>query len=153
VPVIDLCEPLTDAALRRIVDEVLEADGEVTLRIDSPGGPTSTALALRVVLRTSSVPIRTVCVGEAVGGAALLLASGAAGRRVIAPGARVSLGRPSGEGAKTLTTDDVVLDDPMFFHELSQATGADRGALERLGDGRWLSAHEAVELGFADCVA
>jgi ATP-dependent protease ClpP protease subunit len=72
---------------------------------------------------------------------------------VIAPGARVSLGRPSGEGAKTITTDDVVLDDPMFFHELAQATGADRGALERLGDGRWLSAHEAVELGFADCVA
>ncbi len=147
---IELCEPITDLAMRRIVDELLAAGDEITLRIDSPGGPTSTSLALRVVLRTSLVPVRTVCVGEAVGGAALLLASGAVGKRLLERHARISLGRPAAPGSKTISTDDVVLDDPMFFHELASATGADRAALERLGDGRWLSAHEAIELGFAD---
>jgi ATP-dependent Clp protease protease subunit len=150
---IDLREPLTDATLRRVVEEVLAAPpGEITIEIDSPGGPTSTSLALRVLLRTASAPIRTLCTGVAVGGAALVLASGAAGRRAMAPRARLSLGRPADRDAKVLTTDDVVLDDPMFFHELASATGADRAALERIGDGRWLSAHEAVELGFADVV-
>ena len=153
VTTIDLREPLTDATLRRVVEEVLAASpGEITLEIDSPGGPTSTSLALRVLLRTASAPIRTVCTGIAVGGAALILASGAAGRRCMARHARLSLGRPAERDSKVLTTDDVVLDDPMFFHELAAATGADRAALERLGDGRWLNAHEAMELGFADVI-
>jgi ATP-dependent Clp protease protease subunit len=149
---IELREPITDGALRRVVDELLAAEDEVTLRIDSPGGPTSTSLALRMLLRTSLVAVHTLCVGEAVGGAALVLASGAVGRRALLDSARVSLGHPASADAKTISTDDVILDDPLFFHELAAATGADRDALERLGDGRWLSAHEAVELGFADHV-
>jgi ATP-dependent Clp protease protease subunit len=148
---IELREPLTHEALNRVTDAILASHDEVVrLVIDSPGGPVSTALAFRTLLRTCAAPVVTVCAGEAVGGAALLLASGS--RRYMLAGARVSLGRPGGPDDKERAIDDAVLDDPLFFHELATATGADRAALEAIADGRWLSAHEAVELGFADRV-
>lgn len=153
MPTIEIHEPLTHDSLRRLTDAVVDADDAMlTVFIDSAGGPVSTALALRVLFRVSRIPIRTVCTGVAVGGAALLLASGSAGRRCLLPKAQVSLGRPGGPDDKERRIDDAVLDDPMFFHELAAATRADRAALEALGDGRWLSAHQAVELGFADSV-
>ncbi len=71
---------------------------EIELYINCEGGDMSAMLAIYDTMRFIRTPIATVCVGQAIGVGAVLLAAGAPGKRAILPHARVVLHQPAGRG-------------------------------------------------------
>jgi ATP-dependent Clp protease protease subunit len=71
---------------------------EIELYINCEGGDMSAMLAIYDTMRFIRTPIATVCVGQAIGVGAVLLAAGTAGKRAILPHARVVLHQPAGRG-------------------------------------------------------
>ncbi|MFC7991132.1 ATP-dependent Clp protease proteolytic subunit [Streptomyces pilosus] len=68
---------------------------DVSLCINSPGGSFHAASALHDTLRYVTCDVETVCLGRAEGTAALLLAAGAPGKRLVLPGSRLVLRQPA----------------------------------------------------------
>jgi ATP-dependent Clp protease, protease subunit len=75
---------LDDAAATRVTAELMMLDGEssreVELIINSEGGPLDEVLTVLDVLELMRAPVATRCIGRALGTAAVVLASGTAGR-------------------------------------------------------------------------
>ncbi|MGW0550162.1 ATP-dependent Clp protease proteolytic subunit [Streptomyces altiplanensis] len=70
-------------------------DRTISLYINSPGGSHTAMSAIYDTIRFVSCDVETVCLGQAVASAAVLLAAGTPGRRLALPGARVLLSQPS----------------------------------------------------------
>ncbi len=73
----------------------------INLYLNSPGGSVTATLAIYDTMQFVSSPVSTTCVGQAASSAALLLAGGTPGSRMVLPHARVVLHQPStgGQGA------------------------------------------------------
>ncbi|MSQ82508.1 MAG: ATP-dependent Clp protease proteolytic subunit [Myxococcales bacterium] len=69
---------------------------EISLYINSPGGHVGAGLAIYDTMQYVQCPIATICIGQAASMAAVLLAAGTKGRRVILPHGRVMLHQPLG---------------------------------------------------------
>lgn len=67
----------------------------ISLYVNSPGGSVSAMTSVYDTIRTVSCEVETICLGQAVGPAAVLLAAGSPGRRLALPGARIVLQQPS----------------------------------------------------------
>jgi ATP-dependent Clp protease, protease subunit len=135
----------------------LDADGDdpITLLVNSPGGPLDAAATVLDTMHLVQCTVDTTCLGQAVGTAAVVVASGTGTRRAGA-GARFSLRLPAIE----LSGPASRLQDEMEHHgrlrdlvldRLVEATGADRRMVARDVDrGRNLTAAEAVGYGLVD---
>lgn len=77
-------------------------DSPIDLYLNSPGGSVTAMLAIYDAMQFVRSEVGTTCVGQAASSAAVLLASGAPGRRTVLPHARVVLHQPSGGGRGTL---------------------------------------------------
>ncbi|HSK97960.1 MAG TPA: ATP-dependent Clp protease proteolytic subunit [Euzebyales bacterium] len=79
---------LDDHTVTRAATELMLLDGEssqqVELIVNSDGGPLPDVLALLDVVSLMRAPVATRCIGRAVGTAAVVLASGTAGRGAAA---------------------------------------------------------------------
>ncbi|MGW1892661.1 ATP-dependent Clp protease proteolytic subunit [Streptomyces sp. NPDC002004] len=75
--------------------EYAAPDRDISLYINSPGGSFSAMTAIYDTMRYVGCEVETVCLGQAVGEAAILLAAGAPGKRSALPGARIVLRQPS----------------------------------------------------------
>ncbi len=64
---------------------------EIKLYINSPGGSVTAALAIYDTMQHVGPEVATVCIGQAASAAAVLLAAGAAGKRMSLPNARMML--------------------------------------------------------------
>lgn len=94
--IIFLGEPIDDNVANIIIAQMifLDADDpkkEIKLYINSPGGSVTAALAIYDTMQYVRPDVSTVCIGQAASAAAVLLASGAAGKRISLPNARVLL--------------------------------------------------------------
>ncbi|AYL34803.1 ATP-dependent Clp protease proteolytic subunit [Streptomyces sp. PDY-4] len=69
-------------------------DQDISLYINSPGGSFHAMSAIHDTLRYVTCDVETVCLGQAEGAAALLLAAGAPGKRLVLPGSRLVLRQP-----------------------------------------------------------
>ncbi|MGX5694424.1 ClpP family protease [Dermacoccus abyssi] len=78
--------------------EAENPDQPVQLYINSPGGSISSMLAIYDAMQYIRCPVYTTCVGEAASTAAVLLAGGEKGARVILPHGRVVIHAPAAEG-------------------------------------------------------
>ncbi|MCP9959861.1 ATP-dependent Clp protease proteolytic subunit [Streptomyces sudanensis] len=74
--------------------EYAAPDQDVSLYINSPGGPVDAMTAIYDAMQTIACDVATTCVGQAASTAAVLLAAGAPGKRSALPGARVLLRQP-----------------------------------------------------------
>ena len=77
----------------------LESDNpeqEISLYINSPGGSVTAGMAIYDTMQFLKCPVSTICVGQAASMGAVLLASGAAGKRYCLPNSRVMIHQPSG---------------------------------------------------------
>jgi ATP-dependent Clp protease protease subunit len=81
-----------------------DADRDISLYINSPGGDMTGLFAIHDTMRFISPDVSTICVGQAASAAAVLLAAGAAGKRFALPNARVLIHQPHG-GAQGQSTD------------------------------------------------
>ncbi|MBL3664652.1 ATP-dependent Clp protease proteolytic subunit [Streptomyces sp. M2CJ-2] len=67
---------------------------DISLYVNSPGGSFHAMSAIHDTLRHLACEVETVCLGQAAGTAALLLAAGTPGKRYVLPGARLVLRQP-----------------------------------------------------------
>ena len=77
---------------------------DIKLYINSPGGEVSAALAIYDTMQYVKADVSTICVGMAASAAAILLASGKKGKRVILPNGEVMIHQVMG-GAEGQATD------------------------------------------------
>lgn len=68
---------------------------DINLYINSPGGSFSAMTAIYDTMQFVTCDVATVCIGQAASAAAVLLAAGAPGKRMITPGARILIHQPS----------------------------------------------------------
>ena len=85
----------------------LEAENpekDISLYINSPGGVVTAGMAIYDTMQYIKPDVSTICVGQAASMGALLLASGAKGKRYALPNSRVMIHQPSG-GSQGQATD------------------------------------------------
>ena len=133
-------------------------DTPIDLYLNSPGGSVTAMLAIYDTMQYIRSEVGTTCVGQAASSAAVLLAAGTPGRRVVLPRSRVVLHQPSGGGQGTLPdlalqAKEIVRLRSEMEQILSQHTGQ---PVERLREDTdrdlILSAADAVAYGVADVV-
>ena len=150
---------IDDDNANQTVTKLLDLDGEnsdleITLQLNSPGGSFGAMLAIYDTMEFVSAPVRTLCIGQADGPAAVLLASGTLGRRFVLPTAQIVLRQPS---IPATTTDaQVELDKATWLRTKIEDILADRTGrpAERIHADTehptLLTAAEAVDYGLAD---
>lgn len=155
--------PLDDAAANRLAAELMTlaatADGEITLLVNSDGGPLGSLFPVSDTMAVVRSPVATTCLGRASGTAAVVVALGT-GRRRAAPPARLCLRVPRPGGGQG-TADDLLGQAGLAADQrrqvallLAGATGQPlEAAASALDTGPSLSADEAVAGGLIDEVA
>jgi len=99
--IIFLGTPITDFVANAVIAQLLyleseDADKEITLYINSPGGMVSSGLAIYDTMSYVRCPVATVCLGQAASMGAFLLAAGTKGLRRALPHSRVMIHQPLG---------------------------------------------------------
>jgi len=107
--IIFLGTQIDDATANTIIAQLLfleatDPDKDVYIYINSPGGSVSSTIAIYDTIQYIKSDVSTICVGMAASGAALILASGAKGKRFALPNSRIMVHQPLG-GAQGQVTD------------------------------------------------
>jgi len=107
--IIFLGTQIDDATANTIIAQLLfleatEPDKDVYIYINSPGGSVSSTIAIYDTIQYIKPAVSTICIGMAASGAALILASGAKGKRFALPNSRIMVHQPLG-GAQGQVTD------------------------------------------------
>ena len=79
-----------------LILESEDPDKDVVMYINSPGGEITGLFAIYDTMQYIKPDVQTCCIGQAASAAAVLLASGAPGKRFILPHARVLIHQPHG---------------------------------------------------------
>ncbi len=92
--IIFLGMPIDDVVANTVIAQLLFLESqddtkEIKLYINSPGGSVSAALAIYDTIQYLKSDVSTICVGLAASAAAILLASGAKGKRFVLPNSEV----------------------------------------------------------------
>lgn len=93
--------PIDDNFANIIIAQLLfleadDPDKDIYLYINSPGGVVTSGMAIYDTMQYIKPDVSTICIGQAASMGALLLASGARGKRYILPNARVMIHQPMG---------------------------------------------------------
>lgn len=94
--------PIDETAANDVVAQFLHLeyaapDRDISLYINSPGGPISAMTAVYDTMLAVRCDVETICIGQAASTAAVLLAAGTPGKRMALPGARVLVQQPATE--------------------------------------------------------
>ncbi|MFT8358592.1 ATP-dependent Clp protease proteolytic subunit [Bifidobacterium aquikefiri] len=84
-----------DIMAQLLVLESQDPNRDVMIYINSPGGSMTAMTAIYDTMQYIKPDVQTVCLGQAASAAAILLASGAKGKRLILPNARVLIHQPA----------------------------------------------------------
>lgn len=114
---------------------------DIRLYVNSPGGSVTAGLAIYDTMQLIDTDVQTVCLGQAASFAALLVAAGTPGKRLVLPNARILLHQPHVQGIGGQTTD-VELQakemgrarrriEELFSHHTGQTTARIHTDLER----------------------
>jgi ATP-dependent Clp protease protease subunit len=98
--VVFLGTTIDDTAANDIVVQLLclesdDPDSNISLYINSPGGSVTAMMAIYDTIQFVAADIETVCLGQAGPAAALLVAAGTPGKRLMLPHARVVIHQPA----------------------------------------------------------
>ncbi len=107
--IIFLGTQIDDATANTIIAQLLfleatDPDKDIYIYINSPGGSVSSTIAIYDTIQYIRSDVSTICIGMAASGAALILASGAKGKRFVLPNSRIMVHQPLG-GAQGQVTD------------------------------------------------
>ena len=156
-------EPITRESANLVIAQLLhlesqDPDKDISLYIDSPGGEVYAGLGILDTMNFIKPEVSTICVGMAASMAAVLLASGAKGKRLCLPNSMVLIHQPS-SGVEGQQTDiQIVADETKWIRQrlneiLSEATGQ---PIEKVNADterdNYLRANEALEYGLVDRV-
>ncbi|MEE6264773.1 ClpP family protease [Streptomyces sp. VTCC 41912] len=98
--IVFLGTPIDDACANDVMAQLVHLEHaaperDISLYINSPGGSFTAVCAIYDTMRYVSCDVETVCLGQAVSGAAVLLAAGTPGKRLALPHARMMIHQPS----------------------------------------------------------
>ncbi|MBD3322116.1 MAG: ATP-dependent Clp endopeptidase proteolytic subunit ClpP [Chitinivibrionales bacterium] len=95
----EITDPIADLLMAQLVFlEYEDADKDITIYINSPGGYVSSGLAIYDTMQYIKPDVCTICIGQASSMGAVLLAAGTKGKRYGLPHSRVMLHQPAGGG-------------------------------------------------------
>jgi len=99
--VVFMVGPVEDHMANLIVAQLLfleseNADKDIHLYINSPGGAVTAGLAVYDTMQFVKPNVSTVCIGQAASMGALILAGGTAGKRFALPHSRIMVHQPMG---------------------------------------------------------
>jgi len=161
--VIFVVGPIEDHMANLIVAQLLfleseNPDKDINLYINSPGGSVSAGLAVYDTMQYIKPDVSTMCVGQAASMGAVLLASGAKGKRYCLPHSRVMIHQPLGGFQGQATDIDIHAREILKVRKqldvlLARHTGQDEETIARDTErDNFMGPAEAVEYGLADQV-
>jgi ATP-dependent Clp protease protease subunit len=93
----EIDETVADLVMAQLIFlEYEDADKDITIYINSPGGVVSAGLAIYDTMQYIRPDVCTICIGQAASMGAILLAAGAKGKRYALPHSRIMLHQPAG---------------------------------------------------------
>lgn len=161
--IIFLGEEVTDTTANLVVAQLLhlesqDADKDISLYINSPGGSVTAGLAILDTMNYIKCDVSTICLGECASMAAVLLSNGTKGKRFVLPNSMVLIHQPSG-GAQGQQTEIAIVADFMKKTRerlngiLAENTGQSLETIQRDTErDNYMTAQEAVDYGLADRV-
>ena len=162
--IIFLGRPIDDDVASLVIAQMLFLEAEnperdVHLYINSPGGSVTAGLAIYDTMQHIKPDVATYCVGQAASMAAVLLASGKAGKRTALPNARILIHQPWTQGMGGQATDiEIHAKEILYLRErlneiLSRHTKQPIEVIRRDTERDFfLGAEDAVKYGLVDKV-
>src|SRR3954466_5746740 len=158
-------EPIiTDQTANMAIQQMLylqyeNRNQEIHFYINSPGGSVTATLAIYDTMQFLECPVVTYCMGLAASGAAILLASGAKGKRYALPHAKVMIHQPWSQGMFGQASDveiemkEILREKKRLNEILARHTGKPLEAIEAETErNRYFTATEAKDFGLVDDV-
>ena len=161
--VIFLTGEINDAVANTVVAQLIylesrDPDKDISLYINSPGGSVTAGMAIYDTMNYIKCDVSTICIGLAASMGALLLSSGAKGKRFALPNAEIMIHQPLG-GAQGQASDiqiqarQILKIKQKLNTIISENTGKSFSDVERDTDrDNYMSAEEAKEYGLIDTV-
>jgi len=162
--IIFIGEPISDHLANLVIAELLflereDPDADIDVYINSPGGSVSAGMAMYDVMQHIKCDVATICVGMAASMGAILLAGGAAGKRLSLPNARIMIHAVAGGYEGTVQDAEIRLKEMVRAHDslneiLVKHTKQPHDKVRRDMDRDYfMSAQEALEYGIIDKIA
>jgi ATP-dependent Clp protease protease subunit len=159
-----LGEAIDDEVANVVIAQLLflqseDAEKEVCIYINSPGGSITAGLAVYDTMRFLKCDVATYCVGQAASMGAILLAAGTKGKRFALPNARIMIHQPWGgtEGQAVdvaIHAKEIIRLKDKMAEILAHHTGKKVEAIQKDTDrDHFMSAEEAMAYGIIDKVA
>lgn len=107
--IIMIGDEINDHIANSVVAQLLflaadDPEKDISIYINSPGGSTTAGFAILDTMNYIKPDVRTICIGMAASFGALLLMSGAKGKRLALPNSEIMIHQPLG-GARGQATD------------------------------------------------
>ena len=161
--IIFLGEAIDDHTASLIVAQLLfleseEAEKDIQLYINSPGGSVTAAMAIYDTMQYIKPDVATICIGMAASAAAFLLSSGTKGKRFALPNAEIMIHQPLGgiQGQAEdirIHAEWIIKTREKLNRILSENTGQELDRISKDTDrDNFMSAQEAAEYGIVDKV-
>ncbi|MBW1701292.1 MAG: ATP-dependent Clp endopeptidase proteolytic subunit ClpP [Deltaproteobacteria bacterium] len=156
-------ETVEDSMANTIIAQMLfleseDPDKDINLYLNSPGGVTTSGLAIYDTMQYIRPEIATICVGQSASLAALLLAAGTKGKRYALPNARIMIHQPLG-GMQGQATDidiharEILKTRDTLNQILAKHTGQDIETIQKDTERDFfMSSEQAKEYGIVDKV-
>lgn len=159
--IIFIGSPIDDVVASLVIAQLLfleaeDPDKDIFMYLNTPGGHVSSGLAIYDTMQYVRPDVSTICMGQASSMGALMLASGAKGKRSALPHARVMIHQPLG-GAQgqasdiEIQTKEILTIRKKLNDILVKHTGQTLKKIENDTDRNFfMSADEAKEYGIID---
>ena len=159
--IIFIVGPIDDAVANIVVAQLLyaeyeNADKDVLLYINSPGGSVTSGLAVYDTMQFINCDVSTYCLGQAASMGALILAAGTKGKRVCLPNSRVMIHQPSGGSQGQASDIEIQAREILYIRErmnkiMAEHTGQseEQIAIDTERD-NFMTPQETLEFGLID---
>ena len=153
--------PIDDNVANLVVAQMLfceseNADKDIQLYINSPGGSVTAGLAIYDTMQFVNCEVSTLCIGQAASMGAFLLAGGQKGKRYCLPNSRVMIHQPSGGSQGQASDIEIQAKEILFLRKrmneiMASHTGrsVDELAKDTERD-NFMTAQDALEYGMID---
>ena len=159
--IVFLSEEVNDVTASLVVAQLLyleaqDADKEISLYINSPGGSISSGMAIYDTMNFIKCDVSTICIGMAASMGAFLLAAGAKGKRIALPNSEIMIHQPLGgmQGQATdikIHADHILRIKDKMNRILAENTGKPLKTIEKDTErDNFMTAKQALEYGLID---
>ena len=138
--------------------EADDPDKDIFMYINSPGGSIHAGLAIYDTMQYVKPEVNTTCLGLAASMAAVLLASGAEGKRTSLPNSRIMIHQPWGSGKGQAVDIEIIAREILKSRDiivdiLAEKTSQSReNILKDIDRDKYMSPQEAKEYGLIDAI-